>query len=146
MSTGKVKEYSNDELTVIWKPDLCIHAKECVHRLPEVYDPKGRPWITPENASAQQLKDQIDACPSGALTYKMNDGSDASNDTKVSDTEATKVQVLPNGPMLVHGELDIENSNGQKVRKSKTTAFCRCGASKDKPYCDGTHNQIDFKT
>lgn len=144
MSQGKVKEYSNEALTVIWKPDLCIHAAECVKRLPEVYDPKGRPWITPENASAAALKEQINACPSGALSYRMNDKSaTAENNTQMDD--ATKVQVLANGPILVHGSLEIENSNGEKTHKTRVTAFCRCGASKDKPYCDGTHNNIDFK-
>ncbi|MEP3204811.1 MAG: (4Fe-4S)-binding protein [Gilvibacter sp.] len=144
MSQGKTKQYSNESLTVIWKPVLCIHAAECVKRLPEVYDPKARPWITPENASAAALKEQINACPSGALTYKMNDGSDASKNNSPME-ESTKVQVVVDGPILVHGSLEIENSNGEKVHKTRVTAFCRCGASGDKPYCDGTHNKIDFK-
>ena len=66
----KVKAYSKGDFTVIWNPKKCIHAGECVKRLPQVYNPKARPWITPENASIEALKTQIDACPSGALSYK----------------------------------------------------------------------------
>ena len=68
MSTPK--EYDKGNFTIVWKPELCIHAGECVKRLPEVYNPKERPWIKPENASVEALKSQIDACPSKALSYK----------------------------------------------------------------------------
>ncbi|KYG85835.1 (4Fe-4S)-binding protein [Roseivirga seohaensis] len=66
-----VKEYSNGELTVVWKSQKCIHAGECVKALPEVYNPKEKPWIKAKNASTQALKDQIAKCPSGALSYYM---------------------------------------------------------------------------
>ena len=59
-------------------------------------------------------------------------------------SEGTKVEVLANGPLLVHGQLEITGSDGQKETKKRTTAFCRCGASANKPYCDGQHNQINF--
>jgi uncharacterized Fe-S cluster protein YjdI len=68
----KTKEYSNGEITVVWKPNKCIHAEFCVNTLPKVYKPGERPWIQPENASTDELKAQIDTCPSGALTYKLN--------------------------------------------------------------------------
>ena len=64
------KEYKQGDFTIVWKPEICIHAGECVKRLPEVYNPKERPWIKPENASVEALKSQIDACPSKALSYK----------------------------------------------------------------------------
>ena len=64
------KEYKKDNLTVIWKPNLCIHAGVCVKTLPKVYNPKSTPWINCDNASVEALKSQIDACPSGALTYR----------------------------------------------------------------------------
>lgn len=64
------KEYSKDNLTVIWKPKKCIHSGVCVKMLPNVYDPKAKPWISPENASAEALKGQIHNCPSGALSYR----------------------------------------------------------------------------
>lgn len=68
----KVIEYKAKDLTVIWKPDLCIHAGICVKTLPKVYNPKERPWVKPEFATTEELIKQIDACPSGALTYRLN--------------------------------------------------------------------------
>ncbi|WP_298539551.1 (4Fe-4S)-binding protein [uncultured Aquimarina sp.] len=73
MATNEIrKEYTNGELTIVWKPGKCIHAGVCVKTLPKVYDPNGKPWIQPENASTAALKSQIEACPSGALSYYMN--------------------------------------------------------------------------
>ncbi len=68
-----MREYTNGELTIVWKPKLCSHAGKCVKALPDVYDPKARPWITPDGASTEDLKSQIGLCPSGALSYYMND-------------------------------------------------------------------------
>lgn len=65
-------EYTNGEITILWKPTLCIHAGVCVKMLPKVYNPKDRPWIKPENATTEELKVQIAKCPSGALSYKIN--------------------------------------------------------------------------
>lgn len=67
------KQYSNGELTVVWKPNKCTHAGECVKNLPHVYNPKEKPWIKPNNANTAELKSQISKCPSGALSYFMND-------------------------------------------------------------------------
>ena len=69
MSKEIVKEYSNDEITIVWKQGLCIHAAECLKALPQVYNPQERPWIKIENAATEELKNQIGKCPSGALSY-----------------------------------------------------------------------------
>ena len=70
MSNREIKkEYENDEIVVIWKPQSCIHAAECVKALPKVYDPKAKPWINIKNATTEELKAQIGKCPSGALSY-----------------------------------------------------------------------------
>lgn len=65
-------EYNAGEITIIWKPKVCIHAAVCVKMLPKVYNPKDRPWIKPENATTEELKNQISNCPSGALSYTLN--------------------------------------------------------------------------
>jgi len=70
---NNIKRYNTGEITIIWQPDRCRHAAICVKTLPEVYDPKGRPWIKPELATTEQLIAQIKQCPSGALSYEMND-------------------------------------------------------------------------
>ncbi len=64
------KEYSNGDITIVWKPKLCIHSGVCAKTLPKVYNPKERPWIKPENAGAQEIIDQVAKCPSGALSIK----------------------------------------------------------------------------
>ncbi len=65
-------EYNNGEITGIWQPKKCIHAATCVKSLPQVYNPKEKPWLKPENATSAELKNQIDLCPSGALSYQFN--------------------------------------------------------------------------
>jgi len=66
------KEYSNGEITILWQPKLCTHSGVCVRTLPKVYNPKATPWVTVENASTDELKNQVEKCPSGALSYKVN--------------------------------------------------------------------------
>jgi len=67
-----VKEYTNGEVTIVWKPQLCIHAANCARGLPAVFQPKEKPWIKPEAASTQNILDQVLKCPSGALSTYMN--------------------------------------------------------------------------
>lgn len=66
------KEYSNGEVTIVWQPKLCQHSGICVKTLPKVYNPNERPWIKPENATTQEIIDQVAKCPSGALSLKEN--------------------------------------------------------------------------
>ena len=137
-----VKEYNNGDFVVVWKPRKCIHAGICVKTLPEVYKPEEKPWINAENATVEALKAQIDQCPSGALTYYSKNEAETSAD---SGSDGTKVDVMQNGPLLVHGLLLVTGNDGQQETKEKTTAFCRCGASENKPYCDGAHKKINFE-
>ena len=67
-----INKYSNEDITVIWKPALCTHAAKCVAALPDVYQPKEKPWIKIENGSTEDLIAQIKTCPSGALSYTLN--------------------------------------------------------------------------
>ena len=66
------KEYTNGEITIKWQPKICQHAAVCVKMLPQVYDPKASPWIAMENATTEELKNQISQCPSGALSFIIN--------------------------------------------------------------------------
>ena len=66
------KEYSNGEIIIKWQPKVCQHAGVCVKTLPQVYNPKASPWIAIENATTEELKNQISRCPSGALSYSKN--------------------------------------------------------------------------
>jgi len=69
-------QYKNEEMTIHWDLSKCIHAGVCVRLLPNVYNPKERPWIKMKNASTEELKAQIDRCPSGALSYTINKNND----------------------------------------------------------------------
>lgn len=137
---GKTKEYSNGEVTVVWKPETCIHAAICAKGLPKVFQPRERPWVKIEAETTEAIVNQVKQCPSGALSYYMNDEED-----KTSEILETKIEVLENGPLLVYGTLKVTHKDGSSELKNKTTAFCRCGASNNKPYCDGAHLKAGFK-
>jgi uncharacterized Fe-S cluster protein YjdI len=66
------KDYTNGEITIKWQPKKCQHAGICVKMLPKVYNPKNKPWITIENATTDALKSQVSKCPSGALSFTLN--------------------------------------------------------------------------
>jgi len=133
----KKKEYSNGELTVVWKPGLCIHSAKCVNGLPEVFKPKEKPWIQAENAATSALKGTIDRCPSGALSYYLNNQD--KSDSKMAD-EITKIEILDPGPLVVSGNIEVTHPDGTTETRKRNTAFCRCGRSGNQPLCDGSHN------
>lgn len=135
------KKYSNGEVTIVWKPKECIHSGICFRGLNEVFDPRKRPWVTPENSTTEQIIEQIKKCPSGALSYYLN--RDTEEPVKVE--AETIVETLQNGPLMVYGNVTVKDSKGTITRKSNATAFCRCGASGNKPYCDGSHKKIGFE-
>jgi uncharacterized Fe-S cluster protein YjdI len=66
------KRYTNGEVTIVWKPDVCAHSGVCFRGLNRVFDPRKRPWITPDGATTPEIVDQVKRCPSAALTYFMN--------------------------------------------------------------------------
>lgn len=142
MNRDITKTYTNGEITVVWKPSVCIHSTVCFKGLGDVFDPKARPWVNMEGAKTEHITAQIDKCPSGALSYYRNDALEG--EAKTVQAESI-VEVMPNGPLLVYGNLNVKDSTGNTVQKNKVTAFCRCGASGNKPYCDGTHTKIGFQ-
>lgn len=66
------KHYTNGEVTIVWQNKLCSHSANCVRGLPQVFNARETPWIKPENATTQELIEQVKKCPSGALSYFMN--------------------------------------------------------------------------
>lgn len=67
-----VKEYSNGEVTIVWKPEMCTHSANCAKGLPSVFKPREKPWIDQNGATTDQIIDQVKRCPSGALSTYMN--------------------------------------------------------------------------
>lgn len=72
MENEITKTYTNGEVTIIWKSELCTHSANCARGLASVFSPKKRPWINPEGAETSVIIEQIKKCPSGALSFKMN--------------------------------------------------------------------------
>lgn len=135
------KNYTNGEVTVRWEPSKCIHSANCVNGLPEVFNTKLRPWITMGGADTAAIVAQVSKCPSQALTFFMND----EKATTAMATGHTSIEMMPNGPMLVHGSVSVKHSNGKIEQREKVSAFCRCGASANKPFCDGSHRTCGFQ-
>ncbi len=135
-----IKRYTNDEVTVVWQPAKCIHAKKCAEGLPKVFNPNNRPWIQLDHADNEEIIEQVKACPSGALSLETQ------QETNTMKASETKITVADKGPLLVDGKINLTLSNGDQIEKEGITALCRCGASKNKPYCDGSHNDIEFDT
>lgn len=136
-----IKHYTNGEVTIVWEPERCIHSAICFRGLPTVFKPKDRPWVVPTGAPTGQIIAQIEACPSGALRYFRNEAEPGAS----QPVAEARVEVLPNGPLLVYGNLTVKDRDGNETKKTKTTAFCRCGASTHKPYCDGSHLNSGFQ-
>jgi uncharacterized Fe-S cluster protein YjdI len=138
----KTFNYSNGEVTVVWKPETCIHSAICVKGLPGVFNAGRKPWIDMSQADTAAIIEQVRKCPSGAISYTMNNTADKAI---VSEAAAiTNIEIMPNGPILIKSECHITHSNGSKEVKTGSIALCRCGASGNKPYCDGNHKKVGF--
>ena len=134
------KEYPNDELTIVWQPKKCIHAEKCWRNLPDVFRYGKKPWVDPNGASNDAITNQIDQCPSGALSYYWNkDGA-----PEHADAELTTIQVASKGPLLIKGSFEITKPDGTTTVEHNA-ALCRCGTSNNKPFCDGSHSKISFE-
>lgn len=135
----KTIKYKSGDIRVVWKPKLCYHSENCWRGLPEVFKPKEKPWVQPEGADNEKIIEQVGKCPSGALSYELVNKDDAN-----TNEGNTAVEVAKNGPLMVTGKMKVKHTDGTEEEKSKA-AFCRCGASKNKPFCDGSHSKIDFQ-
>jgi CDGSH-type Zn-finger protein/uncharacterized Fe-S cluster protein YjdI len=123
------------KLTLLYEGKKCIHARFCVTGAPRVFlaNVKG-PWIEPDGIELERLVEIAHACPSGAIRYQRHDG--------VAEERAPQVNLLAvreAGPYAVRGALSIDGETG-----FFRATLCRCGASKNKPYCDGSHHDVKF--
>ncbi len=133
--SGKPQEYAGEKITIRFDGSKCIHSRNCVLGLPNVFVANATgPWIQPDNGTVEELTAVARSCPSGAITYERHDGGEAERAPDVN-----VIRVLENGPLAITAELAIE---GQEPATRAT--LCRCGASKNKPYCDGRHKEAGF--
>ena len=138
---GVEKVYANDRIEVIWEPAFCIHVAECLRGLPDVFDAQRRPWIIVDNASPDEIADVVQRCPTGALHFRRLDGGQ-----QEPAPQETSVELRPNGPLFVRGRIRIQSAGGRLIREDTRIALCRCGGSENKPFCDGTHRRIGFRS
>jgi uncharacterized Fe-S cluster protein YjdI/CDGSH-type Zn-finger protein len=141
--TGVEREYRSrkDEIVVYWEPRICNHTGNCFRGLPEVFQPQNRPWVLVDAASADKIAEVVMTCPTGALHFERSDGG-----PQEPEPEETTIDARPNGPLHVRGRVRIMGPGGQLIREDTRVALCRCGASQNKPFCDGTHRRIGFRT
>ena len=138
---GPARTYANEAIEVQWEPRLCIHTQNCVRGLGEVFDPEARPWVCVDQADAERIAEAVVTCPTGALHFRRLDGG-----PQEEPPVETTVEPRPNGPLFARGRLRIVDANGATLREDTRVALCRCGASSNKPFCDGSHRRIGFTT
>lgn len=125
------------DVTIRFDASRCIHSRGCVLGHPEVYVPNVQgEWIHPDSATPETVMVTALTCPSGAIRVSRNDGSVHSDVPPVVNT----VRVRENGPLAIEAELTIRG----EAQASPRATLCRCGQSKNKPYCDGAHAAAGF--
>jgi CDGSH-type Zn-finger protein/uncharacterized Fe-S cluster protein YjdI len=135
----KQQEYKAKAIIVLYDAQRCIHAKECVHGAPEVFNPQSKPWVTPDNAEARAIATVIKHCPTGALHYQAVDPSLAER----ADPSNT-LTIASHGPLYLRGSFVVVAEDDKELLSDTRAAFCRCGASKNKPFCDNSHFAVAF--
>ncbi len=125
------------DVTIRFDAGRCIHSRGCVLGHPEVYVPNVQgEWIHPDSATPETVMVTALTCPSGAIRVSRNDGSAHSDVPPVVNT----VRVRENGPLAIEAELTIRG----EAQAAPRATLCRCGQSKNKPYCDGAHAGAAF--
>jgi len=137
MPESKLHRYRSAAAIVTWDGARCIHAAECVHGLPEVFAPDARPWIRPEATDVQSLAEVVNRCPSGALRLERTDDVPA-----MTVPPLNTCLVTADGPNFLRGDLTLHL--GEETASDTRVALCRCGQSRNKPYCDNSHRQAGF--
>lgn len=151
-SKNTKREYHSDDLIIYWDLSLCSHAGKCKAMLPQVFDPNKRPWVTINAATAEEIIKAIDACPSGALRYKLTENSkvdpklakgpgsiDYKGNESADGAAMVEIKMVKDGPFVVKGLARILSPEGSVLRESQSMVLCRCGKTKNPPFCDGSH-------
>ena len=134
----KRENYKGKKITIHDNRGICAHAGYCTDNLASVFRFKEEQGIHPDSASADEIIATIKKCPSGALNYSIDNNEHIDRDDELA------IFVAPNGPYVVSGECDLLDTKWGKGALNKQFTLCRCGGSKNKPFCDGTHWSIKF--
>ncbi len=147
MNDEIVKEYANKDIIVYWHPKQCSHSGKCLQGLPLVFKLDQTPWIDINAAQPEDIIKIIDTCPTGALKYMLPEGSRVDPalargkggvDFKI-EKPAVKIRIVRNGPLLIEGPAQIFGPENNLIKEYSRFVICRCGLSRNKPFCDGTH-------
>lgn len=133
----RLQTYATDAITVTFDPNRCIHAAECIRTAPLVFDSRRLRWIQPELGDPLLIAAAVHKCPTGALAYGLPNG-----DREAAD--AGEIRPAHDGPIYVRGETRIETEDGRVIAEGLRIALCRCGATKNAPFCDGSHREAGF--
>ena len=131
--------YAGKAITIFDNRALCAHAGYCTDGLKAVFRQRETPWIDPEGASVREIIAIVERCPSGALSYAI-DGVEAAPPQRPPRMTATK-----DGPYAVTGGIELVDVARGEGASTEHYTLCRCGASKNKPFCDGSHWEAGFK-
>jgi len=134
----KREQYAAAGITIHDNRGLCAHAGRCTDGLPAVFQLRHEPWIDPNAASPQEIAETIEQCPSGALSYSI-----ASTEHLVRGGDRI-VGFAPNGPYVLRGGAELESTELLEGGTTDHFALCRCGQSKNKPFCSGAHWGVQF--
>jgi uncharacterized Fe-S cluster protein YjdI len=114
---GPRRAYANDATEVHWEPKVCIHVRNCVRGLPDVFDPERRPWVDVDAADADAIAATILTCPTGALHFRRLDGG-----AQDEEPSAATVEPRPDGPLFVRGHVRIVDNEGRLIREDTRLA------------------------
>jgi glutamate synthase domain-containing protein 2/CDGSH-type Zn-finger protein len=134
----RLDNYEGKEVAIHDNRGVCSHAGYCTDNLPSVFVRGKEPWIDPNGASAEEIARVIKMCPSGALSY-TKDGVLYKDQHRES-----AIMLSKNGPYRVVGGPELTDVNNATPESKEHYTLCRCGGSKNKPFCDGTHWYINF--
>lgn len=135
------RDYETDSIRVHWNSARCIHTAVCLQTLPEVFDVGRRPWVDVHGADADAIGAAVERCPTGALRYERLDGAPGEEPER-----PTIVVPIPDGPLMVVGDLDIRDADGERITRETRVTLCRCGQSRNQPFCDNSHVQSGFRS
>lgn len=138
-SADKRDDYRGRGITIHDNRAICAHAGHCTEGLASVFKYGSEPWIDPDGAKAEAIIETIRKCPSGALSYSL-EGVEERDQPRPPGITVTK-----DGPYAVVGGVRLVEQAWGEGASTEHYTLCRCGASKNKPFCDGTHSSIGFK-
>jgi CDGSH-type Zn-finger protein len=136
---AKRDAYRGRKITIHDDRAICAHSGRCTDNLAAVFKYGSEPWIDPDGGTVEAIIDAIHKCPSGALSYAVNE-VEAPAQERIPGISVTK-----DGPYAVVGSIALSGQSTGAIAATECYTLCRCGASKNKPFCDGTHWSIQFR-